>query len=460
MLKRYIGDRTFYRRVMGVAIPIVIQSAITSFVSLLDNIMVGQVGQLQMSGVSIVNQLLFIFNLCIFGANAGAGIFTAQFHGNSDTTGVRYTFRFKVMVCALLVAVWTLILTVADGPLINLYLQGEGSPQDATAILGYGKDYLKVMLWGFLPFALSNAYCGTLRETGYTVVPMVAGVVAVFVNLIFNYIFIFGHFGAPAMGVEGAALATVISRFVELAIVAGWTHFHREKCPFIKGAYRSMYVPGKLLGSIVRKGSPLLINECMFAIGMAITNQCYTTCGLDVVPAMNINNTVWNLVSVSYLAMGNSVGIIMGQMLGAGTDEAGIRDANRKLTFLSLSCGVVFGAVAAAGSHLFPLMFNTTKEVASLAGWLILISAVMIPFNAYVHASYFTLRSGGKTGITFLFDSGFMWGLLVPLAFVLSRFTSIGILPLYAICQCVEIVKSIAGYFMVRSGMWIQNLAK
>ncbi len=460
MFKRYIGDRAFYRRVMGVAIPIVIQSAITSFVALLDNIMVGQVGTMQMSGVSIVNGLLFIFNLCIFGANAGAGIFTAQFHGKGDEPGVRHTFRFKVMVSALLVAVWCVILTLADGPLIGLYLQGEGDPLEATAVLGYGKDYLQIMLWGFLPFALSNAYCGTLRETGQTVVPMVAGITAVFVNLFFNYIFIFGHFGAPAMGVQGAALATVISRFAELAIVAGWTHFHSQKCPFIKGAYRSMYVPGKLLGTIIRKGSPLLINECLFATGVAIVNQCYSTCGLDVVPAMNISSTIYNLASVSYLAMGNSVGIIMGQMLGAGTDEAGIRDANGKLCFLSIVAGAVFGGVCAAFAGVFPLLYKTTAEVRTLASQLIVISSLMVPFNAYVHAAYFTLRSGGKTGITFLFDSGFMWGLLVPLAFILSRFTDLPIIPLYLICQGAEIIKSFAGYFMVRSGTWIQNLAK
>lgn len=460
MFKRYVGDRIFYRRVMAVAVPIIVQSAITNFVSLLDNIMVGQVGQLQMSGVSIVNQLLFIFNLCIFGANAGAGIFTAQFHGNADETGVRHTFRFKIMVCTLLTAAWYAILIFADVPLIRLFLLGEGSPDDAVAILAYGRDYLKVMLWGLLPFALSNAYSGTLRETGQTVVPMIAGIVAVFVNLIFNYIFIFGHFGAPAMGVEGAALATVISRFAELAIVAGWTHLHQQKCPFIKGAYRSAYVPGKLLGNIIRKGSPLLINECLFATGVTLVSQCYSTCGLDVVPAMNISNTIWNLASVAYMAMGNSVGIIMGQMLGAGTAETEVRDYNRKLCFLSTAAGAVFGGICAAFAGAFPQLYNTTQQVRTLAGQLILISAVMIPFNAYVHAAYFTLRSGGKTGITFLFDCGFMWGLLVPLAFLLSRFTGISIIPLYLICQSAEVLKSIVGYFMVRSGMWIQNLAK
>ena len=460
MFKRLIGDRAFYRHAMTVAIPIVIQNAITSLVSLLDNIMVGQVGQMQMSGVSIVNQLMFIFNLCIFGANAGAGIFTAQFHGNADNKGIRHTFRFKIMVCVGLVVAWCALFLVADTPLLRMYLQGEGSPEDAAAILGFGKDYLKIALWGLLPFAICNAYSGTLRETGQTVVPMVGGIVAVIVNVVLNFVLIFGYLGLPAMGVQGAALATVISRFAELAVVAGWTHLNGKKCPFIQGAYRSMYVPGKLLGNIARKGAPLLMNECLFATGLAVVNQCYSTCGLDVVPAMNINNTIWNLMSVAFMAMGNSVGIIMGQMLGAGTSEAEIRDANRKLTALSVLCGIVFGGLTMICSRLFPMLFSTTAEVADLAGWLIFISGLFIPFNSYVHATYFTLRSGGKTGITFLFDCGFTWGLLVSSAFFLSRYTNISILALYAICQLVEVVKCIVGHFMVRSGIWIQNLAK
>lgn len=460
MLQKYFGDRAFIRRVTAVAVPIVIQNAITSLVSLLDNIMVGQVGTLQMSGVSIVNQLLFIFYLCIFGATAGAGIFTAQFHGCGDEKGVRHTFRFKIMVCLLLAAVWCGILMLADTPLIRLYLQGEGAAADVEAVLFHGKDYLKVMLIGLLPFAICSAYSTTLRETGQTVVPMVGSISAVFVNLILNYVLIFGHLGMPALGVRGAALATVISRFTELAIVAGWTHLHSRKCPFIRGAYRSPYVPGRLLGSIIRKGTPLLLNECMFATGLAIVNQCYSTCGLDVVPAMNINSTVFNLTSVAYMAMGNAVGIIMGQMLGAGTAEAEVRDANRKISRLSILSGLVFALVSLACAGFFPRLYNTTQEVRTLAGNLILISSVLIPFNAYVNAAYFTLRSGGKTGITLLFDCGFTWGLLVPLAFVLSRFTSLSILPLYAICQLAEIIKCFVGWAMVKKGIWIQNLAK
>jgi len=292
MFKSLIGDRAIYRRFFLVAVPIIIQNGITNFVNLLDNVMVGQVGTLPMSGVSIVNSLLFVFNLCIFGGSAGAGIFTAQFHGNRDDEGVRYTFRFKFFICTALAALGAAVFLAGDRLLIGLYLTGDGNPADAAQVMEYGIRYLHIMVWGFLPFALSNAYSSTLRETGQTVVPMVAGISAVLVNLALNYTLIFGHFGAPALGIEGAAIATVISRYAELAIVAIWTHRHGDRHRFIRGAFRSPYIPGRLLKNITVKGMPLLINEFLWASGMAILNQCYSTCGLDVVPATNIASTL------------------------------------------------------------------------------------------------------------------------------------------------------------------------
>lgn len=460
MLQKYVGDRAFYRRAMVVALPIVIQNAITSLVSLLDNIMVGQIGELQMSGTSIVNQLLFIFMLGIFGANAGAGIFTAQFFGSRDTEGVRHTFRFKIMVCVLLTLLGCGLLLFADNALISLYLQGKGSPEDAAAILQYGKDYLHIMLWGLLPFAICNAYAGTLRETGQTVVPMVGSITAVLTNLVLNYILIFGHLGLPAMGAKGAALATVISRVVELAIVAGWTHLNPQKNPFICNAFRSMYVPGKLLGNIIRKGSPLLINEVLFATGIAAANQSYSTCGLNVVPALNICSTIFNLSGVTYMAMGNAVGIIMGQMMGAGKTRDEIRDTNNKLTALTLASGLLFAVLTAVLAQFFPLLYNTTGQVRTLASNLILIDAIMIPAYAYVHAAYFSFRAGGKTFITFLFDCGFLWVLTVPCAYILCRYTTLNIITLYLICQSIQYIKAFAGLLMLRNDFWIQNLAQ
>jgi Na+-driven multidrug efflux pump len=221
-----------------------------------------------------------------------------------------------------------------------------------------------------------------------------------------------------------------------------------------------MHVPATLVKQITIKGTPLLVNEFLWSSGMAFLSQCYSTCGLDVVPAMNISSTLYNLASVTFLSMGNSVGIIMGQMLGAGTSEAEIRDANRKLVAVSIAFGVVFGGLMAAASVLFPRIYNTTDDVRHLATLLICISAAMMPFNSYTNAAYFTLRSGGQTMVTFLFDSCFVWTCCVPVAFCLSRFTGLSIIPLYIICQSMDFIKCTIGAFMIRQGKWIQNLTQ
>ncbi len=458
MLKRFIGDRAFYRRVMLIAIPIIVQNGITNFVSMLDNIMVGQVGTVQMSGVSIANTLMFVFNLCIFGATAGPGIFTAQFYGSGDHNGIRHTFRYKILACLGLTVLGSGIFLLWGDWLIMLYLQGEGSAQDIADTLRYGIGYLRLMLLGLIPFALTNSYAGTLRETGQTVVPMVAGIAAVFVNLALNYVLIFGHFGAPALGVAGAAIATVVSRYVEFLIVAGWTHLHSGSNPFIRGAWRSIRIPLPLMRKITAKGLPLLINEFLWSTGIAFLNQCYTMRGLDVVPAINITTTLSNISNVVYLAMGNVVGIIMGQLLGSNTKEEELRDNNRKLIFLAVvSCGI-FGSLMFAASWLFPQIYNTSDTVQSLAGAMIRICAIMMPFNSYCLSAYFTLRSGGKTAITFLFDSCFVWVVMVPITYGLSRFTAMPIVLLYAISQGTDVIKCFLGYWMLKKGTWIQNL--
>jgi len=459
MLRKFFADKAFYRRVLAVAIPIIIQNGITNFVSLLDNIMVGQIGTAQMSGVAIVNQLLFVFNLCIFGAMSGPGIFTAQFHGKGDHEGVRRTFRFKLLIGLAVSAASIVLFLSAGDPLIRLYMQGDDDPAMTQQTLEYARSYLTVMLFGLIPFAVANAYCSTLRETGQAVVPMAAGICAVVINLVLNLLLIFGLLGFPAMGIQGAALATVISRYAELGIVAFWTHRNPGKNPFIQGAYRSMYIPRRLLQDICVKGMPLLVNEFLWSSGMTILNQCYSTRGLDVVAAVNISSTLGNLTNVVFLAISNVVGIITGQMLGAGTEEGELRSKNRRLIALSVFSCLLFSLLSVAVSGLFPQIYNTTDSVKSLATALICVNAVLMPISAYNNSCYFTLRSGGKTLVTFLFDSGFTWLCNVPLAFVLSRFTAIHVIPMYALCLGINLLKCVLGTYMVKKGTWIQNLA-
>ena len=457
--KRFIGTRAFYRTLLAVMIPILIQNGITNFINLLDNVMVGQVGTEQMSGVSIVNQLIFVFNLCIFGAISGAGIFGAQFFGKGDHEGVRNTFRFKFYLAAVLFALAMLVFLLFGEDLIGLYLHEGSETGDLALTMQSAKDYLAVLLIGLLPFTVTQLYASTLREIGHTVPPMAAGIAGVLVNLSLNYVLIFGKLGLPALGVVGAATATVISRFVECAVVIIWTHRHADRCQFIKGAYHSFYVPAPLAKKILVTGTPLLLNECLWSIGQALLLQCYSVRGIAVVSAMNITNTLFNTFSVLFIAVGSAIAILIGHRLGAGECEQA-RDDARKMIAFSTVMGLICGVLVLALAPIFPRLYNTTDEVRALAVSFTIVVASVAPMHGYLHACYFTMRSGGKTLITFLFDSGYVWCINLSLAFVLSRYSSLSPTWVYLICQLSDALKLVMGTVLIAHGTWANDMTQ
>lgn len=219
---KFIGDRLFYKNVLFMVIPMILQNLITNFVSLIDNIMVGQIGTEQMSGVSIVNQFMFVFNITIFGAVAGPSIFGAQFFGKGDSDGQKYTFRFRLMVCAVIITIAAILFSLFDTQLISLFLSKDDTLEKIAETLKYGKQYMRIMLFSLIPFGISQAYSSVIRECGETKIPMIGALSAVGINLLLDYGLIFGKFGLPEMGVAGAAVATVISKCTEALVVAVW----------------------------------------------------------------------------------------------------------------------------------------------------------------------------------------------------------------------------------------------
>ena len=386
-LRKYLGNRRFYRMVLAVAVPIMVQNGITNFVSLLDNIMVGSLGT----------------------------------------------------------------------ELIGTFLHDGSTEGDLALTLSEGLSYLNVMLIGLIPYVISQVYASTMRETGDAVLPMIASIVAVATNFVLNVVLIFGYLGAPAMGVKGAALATVISRFAELAVLVVWGHTHTDKCSFLVGAYRSLRVPRLLTGRIMLKGLPLMVNELFWSLSITMRNQCYSTRGLDVVAAQNINSTIENLFNVVYLALGTSISIVVGNLLGAGKlDEA--KDNARRMAAFSVMSSVGISLLLVSVAWAFPLLYNTGADVRSLATFMILITALFTPFRAFAHAAYFTLRSGGKVMVTILFDSVYMWSIVMPVAFLLANFTSLNILWLFIVCQGVEAAKFLLGALLLKKSNWAKQL--
>lgn len=451
------NNEKVYKRALHLAIPMMIQNGITNAVGLVDNLMVGSLGTESMTAVSIAGQLMFVFSLAVFGGLSGPGIYGAQYYGQNNEEGFRNVFRLKWWIALSITIVGIVIFLLFGNNLLSLYLKGGGDGIDAGLTLSLGHEYLQIMLLGLIPFAITQIYAGSLREGGESFKPMVAGIGSVATDVVFNYLLIYGKFGMPRLGVKGAAIATVIARFVELTIIVAWAHGDKKKHEFLKGIYKTMKLPFDMAKRIIIKGLPIFLNEFLWAYGMATMTQCYSTRGLAIVAGTNISNAICNLINVVFIAMGNAVGIITGQLLGASKYEEAKKNSSSLMKFTGAICfglGVVLICIA----KYFPMLYDTTEDVRAYGTNFIILTAIFFPLQGYLNGLYFTLRSGGKTVITFLFDSVFTWVVPVPMAFLLCKYTSLSIYLVFFIIQAADILKVIIGRILIKRGVWITNL--
>lgn len=458
MYKKFIGDKTFYKRVLIVAIPLIIQQLITSFVNMLDNIMVGQTGTLAMSGVSVSNQLISVFNLAIFGIASASSIFGAQFAGKKDHDGIRNCLRFKLITEMIFTFLAIFIFLTFGDALLSLFMNSEtDSASNIASTMQYARSYMRIMTVGFIPFALSQCVSSSMREVGETRLPMIASMTAVAVNFTGNSILIFGLLGFPALGPAGAAIATVISRFAELGVNCAFAYHNREQFTFYKGIFKNFSIPMSLVKDITIKGAPLVINEVLWSSGNAMITQCYSTRGIDALAAYNISSTITSLFFIFSIAMGESISIIVGQHLGAGRVEEAY-DTDIKMIFFTAVIACLLGAALIVLAPLFPRLYATSDEVRTISATMLRYGGACLWITAVYNACYFTLRCGGKTILTFLFDSAGMIVVSFPVAYCLAHFTALPIQYMYLIVTVVDMYKVILGLILVHKKIWIHNL--
>jgi putative MATE family efflux protein len=455
-LKRWIGTRQFYKKVFLLVLPIIVQNFITQFVSMIDNMMIGQTGTLSMTGVSISNQLIYVFNLTIFGAVSGAGIFASQYFGSQNYKGVKQAFWFKCGLCFLISIVALLLFMGLDEFLIGFWIN-DGDPNDLAQTIYYAKTYLHWMCLGLLPIALSQVLSSTLRECSKTLPGMQAGLAAIIVNVILNYFLIFGKAGFPALGAQGAAIATVISRFVEAGWLLVYIQMHKKILPYMQHLREGLQIPWRLLGSFIIKTAPLMMNEMMWSMGIVFSSACYAFRGLDIVAAYNITSTMTNLFNITFISMGSAISIIIGQLLGAGQIEQA-KQEDRWLIAFSVFVSLISGTLMYTTAPFFVSIYQTEPEIKEIANGLIRIAALLCWIHALNNGCYFTIRSGGKTGLTFVLDSGLTWLIYNPVAYILCHFTAFSIFTVYALVTLSDLVKALISVIMVRKGIWIHNL--
>lgn len=448
MFKSLIGDKKFYKTVLLIALPIMLQQGITSFVSLLDNIMIGQLNQEAIEGVNIANQILFIIMMALSGGLAGPGIFIAQYNGAKDDEGVRQSFRVKLIFAVTISIIGFLIIFFNDRFLASLFLDKEASIDSAV-------NYFKYATLTIIPICFIQVYGTSLREIGHAIFPMIAGIVAVVINITLNYLLIYGNYGFPNMGVSGASLATLIARIVEALMVI--TYSHIQKFNFAHHVYRDFRISRNNLINITKKGLPVLGNEILWSGANTLLVFAYSLRGGDAVASVSITSITMNLFYVSFNALASGVAILVGSELGSNNLE-GAYDNAKKLVFFSVSVCIGLSIILFFIAPYVPLLFNISANARSMATKLLRIMSFMFPVFMYNTNNFFVLRAGGRTVLAFIFDSCFMWTISVPLALLLGYLTTLPLIYFYGIIQSLDLLKIIPGYKLFKSKIWIKNL--
>lgn len=452
-LGKLIGTKAFYASIIAIVIPIMLQQGLTSIVGLLDNIMVGRLDADSIAGVAICNQILFVFSNLMMGGLAGPGIFVSQYFGAKDEVHLRESFRFKMILAFLVTAITVTVFSIYGEEIIRIVFDND-EVQEEIAI-EKGMSYLNVMIYSLPIFALSQVLSTTLREIGEVKIPLYSSIAAIIVNFVLNYILIFGKFGAPRLEVAGAAYATLVSRVVEATILLVFVMI--KKCVFSRGVFKNFKINFNLTKAITKKGTPLLVNELFWGIGSTLIMFSYALRGKNVVAALSISSAASNLLYVIFGALGMGIAIFVGKELGANRIEEARNNAN-KLLFFAVIVSIIMSAVFVIASPFIPKLYNVEYEIRHLATSFIIVICCCMPIFTFNVGCFFTLRSGGKTIYTLIFDSGFQILISLPLAFILSKYTNLYIVYTYFIVQFSEIIKSFIGFKFVTSGLWASNL--
>ena len=457
-MKKFIGNKKFYKLLLVILIPIVLQQLLTQFVNLLDNIMIGIVGNDEMTGVSLANQILFVYNLCIFGSLGGASIFATQYFGANNKKGYQEAFRYKWLVGVLIFTIFTLVIIFFDESLLKAFINSnEGDFTNPEIVLAEGKKYLLIMLIGNFFFMTKEIYASSLREMKDTLFPMICGVIAIFVNLVLNYLLIYGKFGLPALGVSGAAIATVISRVVEFLIIVIYVLIKRHKFEYLVGVFKRLLPKFSSIKRFTPKTLMLLSNEFFWSLGLTVIVSCYSLRGLDAMASLNIANTVCNLFITLGISMGNATGIIIGNLLGKGEIKEA-KEASYRILGFAVVASLFFCLLMIVSSFIIPNIYDTSNSIREVAKTLIIVGAVFVPVQAFNTCCYFMLRAGGKVFLTILFDSLYVWIIRLPFAFILAYVTDLSVVWLYFLINMTDVVKIFMGYYLVDKGVWLKQL--
>ncbi len=450
--KEMFRDKNFLRKTVMIALPVAMQGMLNTVVNLVDNLMIGSLGSTAIASVGLANKVFFVFTLLVFGINSGSGVLAAQYWGNQDVKSIK-----KVLGLALSLAVTgsaAFMIPACANPrmLMRIFTTSEAS-------IGMGAAYLAVAAFSYPCTAVTNTYVGMLRAVNRVKEPVVISCAAIVTNIVFNYILIFGKFGAPAMGVVGAALATLIARMVEMTLILCVVYLGRT--PLAGGARDLFGWSRAFLRKFFVTALPVICNEFIWGLGTTIYSMAYGRMGDDAVAAITIATTIQDLVVVLFQGLSAATAVILGNEMGAGNLKRA-ETYGKNFFILQFLVTVVMAGVCVSLRWSFISLYQPgiSDGVAQSVSRCIIVFALFSPFRMFNYVNVVgVLRSGGDTAMCLFIDTSGVWFIGIPLAFIGGLWLKQPIHIVYAMVTLEEVYKAVVGYVRYRQKKWLRNLA-
>lgn len=447
-MKKYFGNKAFYIITLSIALPIMAQQFVTSFVNLIDNIMIGSVGSLALTSVTVANRIYLIFNSTMFGICGAAGIFIAQYYGAHNKEKCQNILNINIVFGFLMASIFVLALLLIPRQLLEIFTSNSKVIQESLR-------YLQFALLTYIPFALSFSVMMAFRAVGINKIQLIVGTITVAINTTLNYILIFGHFGFPQLGVQGAAIATAIARIIEMIIYLSLLMRHQYLFTFHFKELFQLDIP--LIKTMIKKAIPLTMNEVFYSLGLSMIFISYMRCDETLISAISVVDTVMQIAFIIFGGLSSAVSILIGKRLGANEIEEAKLNANKLIAF-GVMVSILIGCIFISIAPLIASFYNVEEVIKNTIVTLLRIRSGLLPIYVYNVCIFFTLRAGGDTFSTMIMDSGFLWCAGVLVSTILSVYFTIPLVMLYTIVESFDIVKLFVATYFYRKGKWAKNI--
>ncbi len=449
MIKKIFNDKHFFKTMLSIALPITLQNFISSSLNMVDTVMVGELGEIQIAAVGLANQLFFIFSLILFGINSETSIFISQFWGKRDIPNIRRVMGLALLSGGLISILFTMIALIIPETVLHAFTSD-------INVISSGTGYLRIVSLSYLITAISFSYSFACRSIGHAKLPMVVSAVSLGTNTILNYLLIFGKFGFPHMGVSGAALATLIARIVEVVLLLGV--IYNKKYVLASRLEEMFKLSRDFVVRFFKTTTPVILNESFWSLGMTMYSAAYARIGTSAVAAVQIANTVQNLFMVIFFGLGNACAVMIGNKIGANKNETAVEYA-KKISVLGSFLGIFMGVLLILSSRSILKLFNVSSSVSEDAIKILFIIALIMAVKVFnILLVVGILRSGGDTRYSMFLEMGSVWLVGVPLAFLGALYFKLPIYMVVALVSLEEIVKATVGIPRVVSKKWVKNV--